>query len=38
MKYTLLLAVCTLALVGCETLDGAGRDIQKAGEKISDTF
>jgi len=38
MKYVLLLSVCTFALVGCETLDGAGRDIQKAGEKISETF
>ena len=25
-----------LALAGCNTIQGAGRDIQKAGEKIED--
>jgi predicted small secreted protein len=31
----LLLALC-LALPGCATVEGAGRDISKAGEMISD--
>lgn len=34
-----LLVLATASLGACSnTLDGAGRDISKAGDKISDTF
>ena len=37
MKSTLLiLLAAVLVLAGCNTLEGAGKDIQKAGEKIED--
>jgi len=37
MKISLLaLIVSLIGLVGCNTLEGAGKDIQKAGEKIED--
>jgi predicted small secreted protein len=29
-------AVGSLALTACNTMDGAGKDIEKAGEKIQD--
>jgi predicted small secreted protein len=32
---TLILAFC-FAITGCNTIKGAGQDIQKAGEKIED--
>jgi predicted small secreted protein len=32
---TLILGFC-LAITGCNTIKGAGQDIQKAGEKIED--
>lgn len=31
-----LLAFSALALSGCNTMDGAGKDIESAGEKIQD--
>ena len=31
---TLLVLSFTLALAGCNTIAGAGQDVQKAGEKI----
>lgn len=39
----LLMLVCLLsmggAVAGCSnTMEGAGRDIEKAGEKVQDTF
>jgi predicted small secreted protein len=33
--FTLILGFC-LATTGCNTIKGAGQDIQKAGEKIED--
>ncbi len=30
------LAVFGLSLTGCETLEGAGRDIENAGESVQD--
>ena len=30
----IILVVCTLALVGCETMKGAGKDIQTGGQDI----
>lgn len=41
IPFTTLLSVClmTLALAACaNTFDGAGRDIERAGQKIQDTF
>ena len=39
MKKIVLCLFALTVLAGCSnTLDGAGRDIQKAGEKISDAF
>ena len=32
-----LLSMCTMAmLAGCNTIAGAGKDVQKAGEKVED--
>ena len=37
MKSTLLILIAAvLVLAGCNTLEGAGKDIQKAGERIED--
>jgi predicted small secreted protein len=38
LKLTAVLSILLGALVfsGCHTMDGAGRDIEKAGEKIQD--
>tara|TARA_B100002019_G_scaffold177108_1_gene152928 strand:+ start:176 stop:334 length:159 start_codon:yes stop_codon:yes gene_type:complete len=30
------LAVCALTISACETIDGAGRDIENAGEVVQD--
>ena len=41
MKLTTLaiLALTTLGLAACgNTLEGAGKDIERAGQKIQDTF
>ncbi|WP_306016623.1 entericidin A/B family lipoprotein [Oceanicaulis sp. MMSF_3324] len=39
MKYVMLcaLAVSTLILAGCNTIAGAGQDIEEAGDAIEDT-
>ena len=34
MKLAVLALVCMAVLAGCNTIAGAGKDIQKAGEKI----
>jgi predicted small secreted protein len=34
MKKTILLMLCTLALTGCNTMEGLGKDIKTAGEKV----
>lgn len=33
----LLLSAATLALSGCNTMEGAGKDIEATGEALSDT-
>ena len=33
---TLLVLSFTLALAGCNTMQGAGQDVQRAGQKIED--
>lgn len=36
-KPTLILAtIAALALAGCNTMAGVGKDVQKAGEKLED--
>jgi predicted small secreted protein len=36
-KLTLILAtIAAFALTGCNTMQGIGKDVQKAGEKIED--
>ena len=39
MKYVIaaLVSVFALALTGCNTIVGAGRDIESAGDAIEDT-
>ena len=37
MPRPLLFGLMILALAACETTKGAGRDLQKAGQTISDT-
>jgi predicted small secreted protein len=32
----IILSLGALFLAGCNTMDGAGKDIEKAGEKIQD--
>jgi entericidin B len=32
----LLVALTALVMVGCNTVDGAGRDIERGGEKVQD--
>jgi predicted small secreted protein len=37
MKSTLMILIAAVfVLAGCNTFEGAGKDIQKAGEKIED--
>ncbi len=39
MKKTIIMIVAVMALAGCSnTFDGAGKDIEKAGQKIQETF
>lgn len=35
MIKSMFFALC-IAMVGCSTIEGMGKDIQKAGEKIQD--
>lgn len=37
MIRPLIIGLALLALTACETAKGAGRDIQKAGDAITDT-
>ncbi len=38
MKWTILGSLfAVMLLTGCETIQGAGRDVQTAGEAITDT-
>jgi predicted small secreted protein len=34
---TLLVLVSIAGLLGCNTMEGAGKDIQRGGEAVSDT-
>jgi predicted small secreted protein len=34
---TLLVLVSIAGLIGCNTIEGAGKDIQRGGEAVSDT-
>ena len=34
--FILIASVYVLGITGCNTMEGAGRDIQKAGDKIED--
>ena len=36
MKTTIALLACAFVLAGCNTIKGAGQDIQKAGTVIED--
>ena len=36
MKNLLTIAAAVLALAACNTIDGIGKDIKKAGESIED--
>ena len=36
MKKLLMLATALFVLAGCNTIDGIGKDIKKAGESIED--
>ncbi|WP_372524687.1 entericidin A/B family lipoprotein [Piscinibacter sp.] len=36
MKKLLLIAAAVYVLAGCNTINGLGKDIQKAGESIED--
>jgi entericidin A len=35
-RFALLLIAVTAVLAGCNTFQGFGKDVQKAGEKIED--
>jgi predicted small secreted protein len=35
-KFLFLFAAGLFVLAGCNTIEGAGKDIQKAGEKLED--
>jgi predicted small secreted protein len=34
MKKTIMLMICALALTACNTMEGLGKDVKTAGEKI----
>ena len=36
LLFVLMASIYALAITGCNTREGAGRDIQKAGDKIED--
>lgn len=33
---TMLMLACSIALVGCNTMSGFGKDVEKTGDKIED--
>ena len=35
-KRGLVMLVCVLVLAGCNTIAGAGKDVQKVGEKVEE--
>ena len=35
MKHLVIIAIAALALAGCNTISGVGRDVQKAGQVIT---
>lgn len=35
--YALLFAFFTVTVAGCNTFEGAGKDIERGGEKLQDT-
>jgi len=37
MKYMMIAVVALLGLAGCETMQGAGRDMQSAGQAVEDS-
>lgn len=38
MVASYLVVLAALALTGCNTVDGMGKDLQDAGQAIEDTF
>ncbi|WP_196778620.1 entericidin A/B family lipoprotein [Cognatilysobacter tabacisoli] len=36
IKFAALLVLATVALGGCNTMEGLGKDVQKLGDKIED--
>ncbi|MGA7980959.1 MAG: entericidin A/B family lipoprotein [Chromatiaceae bacterium] len=34
---TLMILVSITGLIGCNTIEGAGKDVQRGGEAVSDT-
>jgi entericidin A len=34
MKKIIMLMICALVLTGCNTMEGIGKDIKTAGEKV----
>jgi predicted small secreted protein len=36
MKLLLIMLATVAALIGCNTMEGAGKDIEKAGDKIQE--
>ena len=37
MKYMMIAVVALVGLAGCETMQGAGRDMQSAGRAVEDS-
>jgi len=37
MKYMMIAVVALVGLAGCETMQGAGRDMQSAGQAVEDS-
>jgi len=36
-RLAMLIAACTFVLGGCNTIEGAGKDVKAGGTKIEDT-
>jgi predicted small secreted protein len=36
MKLLLIMLATVAALIGCNTMEGAGKDLEKAGDKIQE--